>query len=186
MDKKVIGVYDNGEEAVKAVKKLQEEGYGRDDISVVAKDKEETKNVTDKTKVDNGLAAGAATGGVLGGLTGLLAGIGALAIPGVGPIVAAGPIAATLSGMAAGIGAGGLAGALAGMGIPDEDAERYERDVESGKILVLIDPEAQKKHTDRDTYEKSDDPLVQAGRTRSEAINPTTGGDPNLRGNTEI
>src|SRR4051812_9851359 len=145
MDKKVIGVYDNGEDAVKGVKKLQDEGYERDDISVVAKDKEETKNITDKTKVDNGLAAGAATGGVLGGLTGLLAGIGALAIPGVGPIVAAGPIAATLSGMAAGIGAGGLAGGFAGMGGPDEGAQTHEKDVETGKKLVLGGPGSPKK-----------------------------------------
>lgn len=183
MDKEVIGVYDNGQEAVRAVERLKAQGYSRDDISVVAKDKETKDQITDETKVDDGLAAGAATGGVLGGVTGLLAGVGALAIPGIGPIVAAGPLAATLGGIAAGAGVGGLTGALVGLGIPEEEAKRYEGDVNEGKILVLVDPESRKKYTERDLYQKSDDPLVDATRDRGDAIDPTTGGDPNLNGN---
>ncbi len=184
MDKEVIGVYDNGQDAVRAVEKLQKQGYQKDDISVVVKDKEKAEKITSKTdtNVDDGLAAGAATGGVLGGLTGLLAGVGALAIPGIGPIVAAGPIATTLGGIAAGAGAGGLAGALVGLGIPKDTAEQYASDVEQGKVLILVDPEAQKKYADRDTYERSDDPLVEAQREVDNVLNPVTGGDPNLRG----
>ena len=184
MDKEIIGVYDNGEEAVRAVEQLQNQGYQKEDISVVVKDKEIADHITSKTEtnVDDGLAAGAATGGILGGLTGLLAGVGALAIPGVGPIVAAGPIASTLGGIAAGIGAGGLAGALVGLGIPKDTADKYASDVEEGKILILVDSEVQKKYAERDTYERSDDPLVEAQREVDEFLNPVTGGDPNLRG----
>lgn len=184
MDKKVMGVYDNGEDAVRVVEQLQNQGYQKEDISVVVKDEEKAEQITSKTdtNVDDGLAAGAATGGILGGLTGLLAGVGALAIPGIGPIVAAGPIATTLGGIAAGAGAGGLAGALVGLGIPKDTAEQYATDVEKGKILILVDPEAQKKYADRDTYERSDDPLVEAQREVDELFNPVTGGDPNLRG----
>ena len=184
MDKEIIGVYDNGDEAIRAVEKLTNQGYHKEDISVVVKDKEKADHITSKTdtNVDDGLAAGAATGGILGGLTGMLAGVGALAIPGIGPIVAAGPIASTLGGIAAGIGAGGLAGALVGLGIPKDTAERYASDVEEGKILVLVDQEAQKKYADRDTHEKSDDPLVEAQREVDNLLSPVTGGDPNLRG----
>jgi uncharacterized membrane protein len=184
MDKEVIGVYDNGQDAVRAVEKLQKQGYQKEDISVVVKDKEKADKITSKTdtNVDDGLAAGAATGGILGGLTGMLAGVGALAIPGIGPIVAAGPIAATLGGIAAGVGAGGLAGALVGLGIPKDTAEQYASDVEKGKILVLVDSETKKKYADRDTYERTDDPLVEAQREVDKTLSPATGGDPNLRG----
>lgn len=141
--KHIVGAYDTEQEAIQAVEKLRAEGYRPEDISVISKNQEDVDAVTEETgtKTEEGLAAGAATGGVLGGLTGLLAGVGALAIPGIGPIVAAGPIAATLTGAAVGAGAGGIAGALIGMGIPEEEAHRYEADVKSGKILVLVDPE---------------------------------------------
>jgi uncharacterized membrane protein len=141
MDKRIVGVYDHGDDAVRAIEELKARGYDREDISVVARDKNEVESINTETgtKTDKGLAAGAATGGVLGGLTGLLAGVGALAIPGVGPIIAAGPIVATLTGAAVGASAGGLAGALIGMGIPEDDANRFETEVKAGKILVLVD-----------------------------------------------
>ncbi|WP_338421079.1 general stress protein [Mesobacillus harenae] len=141
--KRVVGSYETEREAISAVEQLKADGYRAEDISVISKNHEQIEGVEEETgtKTEEGLAAGAATGGVLGGLTGLLAGIGALAIPGVGPIIAAGPIAATLSGAAVGVGAGGLAGALVGMGIPEEEAEQYEEDVKSGNILVLADPQ---------------------------------------------
>ncbi|RFU62902.1 general stress protein [Peribacillus glennii] len=146
MDKRVIGVYDNGDDAVRAVEELKAQGYDRDDISVIARDRDDVDAVNEETgtKTEEGLAAGAATGGILGGAAGLLAGVGALAIPGIGPILAAGPIAATLTGAAVGAGTGGLAGALVGMGIPEDEADRYERDVKDGKLLVLLDPDARK------------------------------------------
>lgn len=140
-EKKVIGVYDTEQEAITAVENLKAEGHTMDEISVIAKNRSEVETITDETgsKAEEGLATGAATGGAIGGVTGLLAGIGALAIPGIGPIVAAGPIAAALTGAAVGAGTGGLAGALIGMGIPEEEAEEYNRHVEAGKILVLLD-----------------------------------------------
>jgi len=146
MDKRVIGVYDNGDDAVRAVEDLKAQGYDRNDISIVAKDRDEVDavNAETGTKTEEGLAAGAATGGILGGATGLLAGVGALAIPGIGPILAAGPIAAMLTGAVVGAGTGGLAGALIGMGIPEDEANQYERDVKEGKLLVLLDPSARK------------------------------------------
>lgn len=149
MEKRVIGVYDNGDDAVRAVEELKAQGYDRDDISVVAKDRDEVDavNAETGTKTEEGLAAGAATGGLLGGAAGLLAGVGALAIPGIGPILAAGPIAATLTGAAVGAGTGGLAGALIGMGIPEDEADQYERDVKEGKLLVMLDPNARKTDT---------------------------------------
>ena len=144
MDKRVVGVYDNGDDAVRAVEELKARGYDRDDISIVARDRDEVEavNAETGTKTEEGLAAGAATGGLLGGAAGLLAGVGALAIPGIGPILAAGPIAAALTGAAVGAGTGGLAGALIGMGIPEDEAGQYERDVKDGKLLVLLDPNA--------------------------------------------
>jgi len=149
MDKRVIGVYDNGDDAVRAVEELKAQGYDRDDISIVAKDRDEVEavNAETGTKTEEGLAAGAATGGLLGGATGLLAGVGALAIPGIGPILAAGPIAAMLTGAAVGAGTGGLAGALIGMGIPEDEADQYEHDVKEGKLLVLLDPNARKMNS---------------------------------------
>ncbi len=184
MNKDVIGVYENGQDAVRAVEQLQKQGYRKEDISVVVKDEEKADHITSKThtNVDDGLAAGAATGGILGGLTGLLAGIGALAIPGIGPIVAAGPIATTLGGIAAGAGAGGLTGALVGLGLPKDKATKYASDVEKGKVLILVDPEAQKRYGDRDTFGRSDDPLVEAQRDVKVVINPVTDDTPNLRG----
>lgn len=188
MNKDVIGVYENGQDAVRAVEQLQKQGYRKEDISVVVKDEEKAEHITSKTdtNVDDGLAAGAATGGILGGLTGLLAGIGALAIPGIGPIVAAGPIATTLGGIAAGAGAGGLAGALVGLGIPKDTATKYASDVEKGKVLILVDPEAQKRYADRDTFVRSDDPLVEAQREVKVVINPVTDDNPNIRGKNNL
>ncbi|WP_409304333.1 general stress protein [Peribacillus sp. SCS-155] len=167
MDKRVVGVYDTGEEAIQAVEDLKAQGYHRDDISVVAKDRDEVDAVNEETgtKTEEGLAAGAATGGILGGAAGLLAGVGALAIPGIGPILAAGPIAATLTGAAVGAGTGGLAGALIGMGIPEDEAERYEDDVKAGKLLVLVDPDARRTVAGDTNFTTADDGFIDTDRS---------------------
>jgi uncharacterized membrane protein len=151
-NRKVVGVFDTEQEAVSAIEGLKNQGYTSEEISVIAKDKNDLAYVADETgtKAPEGLAAGATTGGVLGGLTGLLVGIGALAIPGIGPILAAGPIAATLTGAAVGAGAGGLVGGLIGMGIPEDEAERYNSFVKEGHILVLVDSDAER---DQHAYE---------------------------------
>ncbi|MFJ5714569.1 general stress protein [Neobacillus sp. NPDC093127] len=140
-EKHLVGVYDTENEAIQAVQDLKRQGYAAEDISVIGKNNEQVDEINDVTgtKTEEGLVAGAATGGALGGLVGLLAGVGALAIPGIGPFIAAGPIAATLTGAAVGAGAGGLAGALIGMGLPEEEADRYEGYVNEGKILVVVE-----------------------------------------------
>jgi len=139
--KRVVGVYKSEQEAVAAVEDLKNQGYATRDISIMGRDSREVDTVTEETdtEVVDGITTGALTGGALGGLTGLLAGAGALAIPGIGPIVAAGPIAAVLTGAVTGAGVGGLTGALVGIGIPKEEAEYYSNSVKEGKILVLVD-----------------------------------------------
>src|SRR3954471_21467903 len=140
-EKPLVGVYDTANEARQAVEQLKWRGYATEDIAVIGKNEDEVKEINDATgtKTGEGLAVGAATGGALGGLVALLTGVGALAIPGIGPLIAAGPIAVTLTGVAVGAGAGGLAGALIGMGIPEEEADRYEGYVKEGKILVVVE-----------------------------------------------
>ncbi|WP_340023309.1 general stress protein [Paenibacillus sp. FSL K6-1096] len=141
MADKIIGVFDTEQEATRAIESLQAQGIKSDEISVITRDRDEQKSISEDTgtMAPEGVATGAATGGVVGGVAGLLAGIGALAIPGIGPILAAGPIAATLTGAAVGVGAGGLVGGLIGLGIPEDEAREYEGYIDSGKILVLVD-----------------------------------------------
>lgn len=153
MAKKIVGVFENEREASRAIQHLQDQGFTSDDISVVAKDRNDLRAIDEETgtKAPEGLAAGAATGGVLGGVTGLLAGVGALAIPGIGPILAAGPLAATLAGLAVGAGAGGLVGGLVGLGIPENEAEEYQEYLNRGNILVLVDEDS-RSHTVYDSF----------------------------------
>ncbi len=141
MNKKIVGVFHNEHEASRAIEDLKSRGFLTEDISVIARDKRDVEAISDETgtKAPEGMASGAATGGLLGGVTGLLAGIGALAIPGIGPIIAAGPIAATLAGAAVGAGTGGLVGGLIGLGIPEDEAESYDNYVDEGRILVMVD-----------------------------------------------
>jgi len=140
-EKHLVGVYDTEDEVIHAVEDLKRQGYASEDISIIGKNKEQVNNINDTTgtKTEKSALAGAATGGAVGGIVGLLAGVGALAIPGIGPILAAGPIAATLTGAAAGAGVGGLTGVLIGLGIPEEEADRYEGYVKEGKFLVVCE-----------------------------------------------
>ncbi|MBU7320998.1 general stress protein [Paenibacillus oleatilyticus] len=139
------------QEAIRVIEGLKRQGYQADDISVVAKNKEDVSAVTDQTgSKAPGTAARAVTGGIIGGIAGLLVGIGAPAVLGVGPIIAAGPIAATLTGV--GAGAGGIVGGLIGMGIPEDEAERYNDYVKEGNILVLVDSRAERDNEVYDTF----------------------------------
>ncbi|QQZ63567.1 YsnF/AvaK domain-containing protein [Paenibacillus sonchi] len=144
MNKKIVGVFHTEHEASQAIEALKSRGFLTEDISVIARNKQDVETIHDETgtKAPEGMASGAATGGVLGGVTGLLAGIGALAIPGIGPILAAGPIAATLAGAAVGAGTGGLVGGLIGLGIPEDEAESYDNYVDEGRILVMVDADS--------------------------------------------
>ncbi|MBO8125912.1 MAG: hypothetical protein H0Z38_01605 [Firmicutes bacterium] len=132
----VVGTFSSTNDAEQAVGALKEQGFDEKEISLVAKDEgreEENEGLT----MGQDLTGGTATGGALGGLAGLLAGAGALAIPGIGPIVAAGPIAAGLSGAVV----GGIAGGLVDLGIPQERGEYYEEQVQKGNILVALKAE---------------------------------------------
>jgi hypothetical protein len=122
------------------IRNLQSAGFSGNDISVLMADKEGTKDFAHQhnTKAPEGAATGAGTGAVLGGTLGWLAGIGALAIPGLGPFIAAGPIMAALGGAAVGGTVGGLTGALVGMGIPEFEAKRFEGKVKSGSSLISV------------------------------------------------
>jgi hypothetical protein len=141
--KSVICVASSERQAAGIVDCLNDEGFSGDDISVLFPDKSGTRDFTHEkgTKAPEGAATGAGTGAVLGGALGWLAGMGALAIPGVGPLVAAGPIAAVLSGAAVGGAVGGITGALIGLGIPEYEAKRYEGKVKSGGILISVHTE---------------------------------------------
>jgi len=136
----VYGIYRNRSQAESAVDRLVESGFRTEDISVLLAENVGTKDFAHEkhTKAPEGTATGAAAGGVVGGTLGLLAGIGALAIPGLGPFIAAGPIMATLAGAGAGGVVGGLVGALVGMGIPEYEAKRYEGRIKEGGILMSI------------------------------------------------
>jgi hypothetical protein len=135
-----FGIFTSRIAAEKCIDMLLAAGFRNDDVSVLAPDLDATRELaTEKnTKAPEGATTGAATGGVVGGTLGLLAGIGALAIPGVGPFIAAGPIMGALAGLGVGAAAGGLIGALVGMGIPEYEAKRYEGRVKDGGILVSV------------------------------------------------
>lgn len=157
MGKHIIGVFNSEEEAIQVINQLKAEGYRADDISVIGRNNDGLNQIEDETetKAEAGLATGAATGGVLGGVTGLLLGIGALAIPGIGPIIAAGPIVATLTGAAVGAGAGGLVGGLIGLGIPENEAKDYDNYVNDGKILVLVESDSTRDPKAYETFRKN-------------------------------
>ncbi|HOL17320.1 MAG TPA: general stress protein [Bacillota bacterium] len=129
MSKVVVGVFHDRDQAESALEDLKNEGFEKD-ISLVARDEEKGG----MSMENQDLTEGAFTGGALGGIAGLLAGAGALLIPGVGPIIAAGPIAATLTGVVT----GGIAGSLVDYGIPEERGEYYEEQVRQGGILLTV------------------------------------------------
>jgi hypothetical protein len=135
-----FGIYQTPADVEYAVDTLRAEGFRNTDISVLFPENKGTKDfaVEKNTKAPEGTAAGATTGLVIGGVLGWLAGIGALAIPGVGPFIAAGPIVAALAGVGVGGAVGGIAGALIGMGIPEYEAKRYEGRVKEGGILLSV------------------------------------------------
>jgi hypothetical protein len=144
MNRSALCLVDTEAQADAVVAKLRSDGFSDNDISVLFPDKGSTRDFAHKkaTKMPEGATLGASTGGVVGGTIGLLAGIGALAIPGLGPFIAAGPIMAALSGGAIGAGVGGLTGALVGLGIPEYEAKRYEGKVKEGGILISVHSES--------------------------------------------
>ena len=143
MAKAIFCIATNETQAESIVDQLKTAGFSNNDISVLFPDKTGTKDFAHEqhTKAPEGAVTGGSTGGILGGTLGWLAGIGALAIPGVGPFIAAGPIMGALSGAAVGAAVGGITGALIGMGIPEFEAKRYEGKIKAGNILISVHSE---------------------------------------------
>lgn len=149
MAKVVFCIAATDTQAADIVSGLKTAGFRDNDISVLFPDKKGTRDFAHEqnTKAPEGAAAGAASGGVLGGVLGVLAGIGTIAIPGVGPLIAAGPIMAALSGAAVGAAVGGVTGGLIGYGMTEIEAKAYEGKIRGGNILVAAHaetPEMQK------------------------------------------
>jgi len=141
--KAVFGIANSEPQAAGIATELEAAGFSRNDISVLFPDRTATRDFAHEknTKAPEGAAAGAGTGGVVGGGLGWLVGIGSLAIPGLGPFIAAGPIMAALSGAAIGAAVGGLTGALVGLGIPEMEAKQYESRLREGNILISVHTE---------------------------------------------
>jgi hypothetical protein len=136
----VVGLFAEQSAAERGIEALKAAGFSEQEIGVAVRDKQQQKDLTEGTgtQAAEGAAKGAMGGGVLGGLVGLLTGVGALAIPGIGPIIAGGALASTLAGAGIGAAAGGLIGALVGMGVPEENAKHFERGFEQGGVLVTV------------------------------------------------
>jgi hypothetical protein len=135
-----FGLYSNRTQVEQGIDSLLAARFRNEDISVLFPDNEGTKDFAHEknTKAPEGAAMGGSAGGAIGGTLGLLVGIGALAIPGLGPFIAAGPLMAALAGLGVGSAVGGLAGALVGMGIPEYEAKRYDGRMRQGGILVSV------------------------------------------------
>jgi len=162
----VFGIYSTRTQVEKAVDQMISEGFRNSDVSVLFPENQGTKDfaVEKSTKAPEGTATGVASGAVIGGTLGWLAGIGALAIPGVGPFIAAGPILGALGGLGAGGVVGGIAGALIGMGIPEYEAKRYEGRIREGGILLSV-------HADDSKWTKRAKEILE--RTGAEDISST-------------
>jgi hypothetical protein len=143
-NKAVFCIATSEAQTIRIVEAARDAGFTGDDVSVLFPDRAGTKDFAHEqhTKAPEGAAAGAVSGGVLGGVAGWLVGIGSLAIPGLGPFVAAGPIMAALGGAAAGAATGGLTGMLVGYGMPEYEAKRYEGKIKDGNILISIHTES--------------------------------------------
>jgi hypothetical protein len=147
MAKAVFGIAKNQSQAIAIADNLKAAGFSANDVSVLFPDKHGTKDFAHEqhTKAPEGAATGATGGALLGGTLGWMVGNGVLAIPGLGPFIAAGPIMAALAGAAGGAAVGGLTGALIGMGIPEYEAKRYEGKVKDGNILISVHTEDSKE-----------------------------------------
>jgi Protein of unknown function (DUF3341) len=146
-NKVVMGLFKSRSALESAVDSLKADGFRNSDISALLPSNETTKDLkhVNTSKMPEGAAVGGATGAVLGGALGWLVGIGSLAIPGVGPLLAAGPLVASLAGAGLGSAAGGMTGALVGAGLPEFEAKRYEGYVRDGGYLMSV-------HCDNDSW----------------------------------
>jgi len=172
MSKSVFCIATGEEQANRIIDSLKATGFSNNDISVLFPDKGTTKNFAHEknTKAPEGAVAGAGTGLAVGATLGWLAGIGLLAIPGVGPFIAAGPIMAAMSGAAVGGTVGGLTGALIGMGVPEFEAKRYEGRIKSGNILISVHSESSNETSRaKQIFEDADAEDISTGGERKPA-----------------
>lgn len=159
MKKKIVGVFKTEEAAINAIEKLKADGFMDSEISVLAKQKDESRKIADLTdaNIENSLArggaSGAAAGGILGGIGAVLLELSVLAIPGVGPFLAAGPIAVSLGSIAAGSAIGGTVGALIEFGFNKQEAHEYITFLDRGDILVLVDEKENKNLVYKNFYD---------------------------------
>jgi rhodanese-related sulfurtransferase len=182
----LVGIFDNPEQARDAIDALKNAGFDRDDISLLMPQRGDGRNVDDDKgeEVAKGAGAGLVTGGVLGGLAGWLVGVGALAIPGVGPFIAAGALGTALSGAVMGGGIGAIAGALVRMGVPEDEAKYYEDEVRAGRSLVVVRAGARvdearrilRAYGARDVQQRGDggEPLRRTAEDRADVTRPGT------------
>jgi len=155
----VVGLFHNQADAERAIERLKEAGFSEKEIGVAMRDRDRQQELVEGTgtQVAEGATAGAIGGGVLGGVIGLLAGVGALAIPGVGPIIAGGTLASTLAGAGIGAAAGGLLGALVGMGVPEEDARHFDEGFRAGGTLLTVNAGSRAEEARECLYESGAD-----------------------------
>jgi uncharacterized protein (TIGR02271 family) len=172
----VVGLFHNQADAEHAIHRLKERGFSEDQIGVAIKDRQQQKELIEGTgtQAAEGATTGAIGGGVLGGVIGLLAGVGALAIPGVGPIIAGGTLASTLAAAGIGAAAGGLLGALVGMGVPEEDAQHFDQGFRAGGTLVTVNAGTRADEARDCLYESGAD-LGTMGRGRAAGSGSTAG-----------
>jgi uncharacterized protein (TIGR02271 family) len=173
----VVGLFHSQADAESAIARLKQSGFSENQIGVALKDRKRQEELIEGTgtQAAEGAATGALGGGVLGGVIGLLAGVGALAIPGVGPIIAGGTLASTLAGAGIGAAAGGLIGALAGMGVPEEDARHFDQGFQAGGTLITVDAGARAAEARDCLYESGAD-LGSQGRGIAASANSVSGG----------
>jgi hypothetical protein len=184
----VFGIYSSVAQADHATDSLVKSGFDPSAISALLPENLGSRQIgTQKaTKAPEGAAAGAGSGAVLGGALGLLAGVGALAIPGVGPLIAAGPIMAALAGVGVGGAVGGFAGALIGLGIPEYEAKRYAGRVEKGAILLSVHCDTSEqikrakevmKNTDAEDIASTGESSADSTKTKKEIHRTASGGN---------
>ena len=144
MAQAVFGIADSHARAERIVNDLRDAGFPSDAVSILVPDRTGTHELAHEanTKAPEGASAGVGTGALLGGTLGWLSGVGAIAIPGLGPFIAAGPILATLTGVAAGAAVGGISGALVGYAVPEFEARLYEEKLKGGNFLISVHTES--------------------------------------------
>jgi hypothetical protein len=173
----IVGLFRNQVDAERAITRLRQEGFSESQIGVAMRDRGQQKDLMEGTgaQAAEGAAAGALGGGVLGGVIGLLAGVGALAIPGIGPIIAGGALASTLAGAGIGAAAGGILGALVGMGVPEEDARHFEEGFKAGGTLVTVNAGSRAEEARQCLIESGADLGSLGGSSRTDTMRTSAG-----------